>query len=354
MLDYNDNIIKNDMEELFSCGIDFNYLRNSSVLVTGAAGMIASYTLLFFIYLNEVKRFNITIYAEVRNKNKLIDIFGLYLEAYYFNVLECEIPELESFHLHVDYIIHAASLASPQYYATKPVETMLPNIIGTNSLLSMAKKKKIKAFVFFSSGSVYGSIERGNAIYEDCVGTFDFLAPGNVYGESKRCGEAICMAYYNEYNVPVRIVRIHHTYGPTIDYKNDKRVFSSFIRNIIEEKNIEMLSDGMAKRAFCYITDMISGMLVIMNRGENGGVYNLANTKEYVSIKSLAQILVGLSPGKQLSVEFKTEEERNYCPSKEKRILPVDCSKVEDIGWKPKVSLEDGLRRTIEYLKAYF
>lgn len=346
-----DKIIKEDMECIYMAGTQWSRLNNASVLVTGCSGMIASYYVLFLIYLVEIKKLSITIYAEVRRKEKLQERLGFYCLQDYFHILECDICDLAKTNIKPDYIVHAASLASPQYYGKYPVETMLPNVVGTTILLDIAVKSKSKGFLFFSSGSVYGSVENVDVLSESMAGPFQYLAPGNVYGESKRCGEALCMAYFREYEVPIRIARIHHTYGPTMDYLNDERVFSTFVRNIIRKEDIIMKSDGTAKRAFCYIADMVGGLLRIMIEGKSGEVYNLANEHEYISIRELAELLSSLYPEKGIKVVISKQENKDYCSSNEKRIIPIDCTKAEQLGWKPSVNISNGFRRTIDYLE---
>ena len=115
----------------------------------------------------------------------------------------------------LDYIVHAASFASPQYYGCSPVETMLPNIIGTHELLKWATQHPVRSFLFFSSDTVYGTVKDVEQISEEVVGTLDFLAKGNVYGESKRCGETLCRAYYNEYGIPAKSARIFSGWSAT-------------------------------------------------------------------------------------------------------------------------------------------
>ncbi len=251
--------------------------------------------------------------------------------------------------LKYDYIVHAASLASPQYYGKMPVETMLPNVIGTYELLEYAKRKKIKGFLFFSSGNVYGSVGGVDRIKEDTKGTFDFRAIGNVYGESKRCGEALCGAYFHEYGVPVKNARIQHTYGPTLDIESDKRVFSEFVNNIVNNQDIVLKSDGSAKRAFCYITDTVAALFAILLDGEEGESYNVGNDMEYISILELAEKLVAMFPEKQLQVIRERRQDEGYSASPENRTIPVSLEKTRQLGWRPECSVEEGFGRTIRY-----
>lgn len=343
-------IILEDMEHIFHSRDSWEEFRRKRVYISGASGMIASYLVMYLLYLNEVKDYNLEIFAGIRSAAKAQKRFGHYVEKPYFHVLSSDaiepVPEAQ----HWDYIIHAASLASPQYYGTYPVETMLPNVIGTYELLRHAALHDVKSFLFFSSGSVYGRITDIESIAENDIGIFDYLLPGNAYGESKRCGEALCNAYFREFAVPVKSARIHHTYGPTLDAQNDKRVFSEFVGNIINNQDIVIKSDGSSRRAFCYIADTISGLLKILLDGENGESYNIGNADEYVSIRDLASILVETFPEKGLKVIFQKREEAGYTSNPQKAEIPVNLDKLTRLGWHPEYTIRDGFQRTVRYL----
>ena len=190
----NNYIVAEDMSQIYDSCSGLKALNNSNVYITGATGMIGSYITAFLIWLKEEQSYDLNIYISVRNAEKAKYIFGSFCEKEYFHILNNDITAEISEVLNADYIIHAASLASPQYYGSNPVETMLPNIIGTYRLLEYAQKADIKGMVFLSSGSVYGSFETNMVITEEDYGRMNFLSLGNVYGESKRCAEALCHA----------------------------------------------------------------------------------------------------------------------------------------------------------------
>ena len=270
-------IISQDMADIFSVK-DIDDLKGKSFYISGASGMLASYLTMFLVYLNEEHDYRLKIYAGIRKRQKAYSRFGCYADKKYFHIIESDVVRPLPINEPIDYLIHAASPASPQYYGGNPVETMLPNIVGTYQISEHAKKYGAESVLFFSSGAVYGRSDE-KCIFEYDSGVFDFLAPGSVYGESKRCGEALCRAYYNEYNVPAKCVRIYHSYGPTLDLKNDKRAFAEFTENIVNDQDIVLKSDGNQRRAFCYMTDAIIALLTVLIKGENGESYNLANAK---------------------------------------------------------------------------
>lgn len=344
-------IIMEDMQRIDRSEISWEDFKDAGMYVTGASGMIASYFTMFLIYLNEIYDYHIQIYAGIRSGEKARRRFGNYCERNYFHLVQADVNEPVMIDGEINYIVHAASLASPQYYGKMPVETILPNVIGTYELLKYASvHPSIKGFLFLSSGSVYGSVSGADDICENAVGNLDWLAPGNVYGESKRCGEALCTAYFREFRLPIKIARIHHTYGPTMDVKNDKRVFSEFANNILNDHNIVLKSNGKEQRAFCYLSDTISALLKILLKGNAGEYYNVGNSKEYISIASLAEILTGVFPEKKLSVEYQKREDPGYCPSTVTRLIPVNVDKLRALGWEAEITVEEGFLRSMQYL----
>ena len=367
-INFDNPIIHQDMMELDSRLPEIKNMFGKSIYISGASGMIASYLVGYLIWLNETQNAGINIYAGIRDSEKARQRFGNYLDQSWFHLILGDVLTPLPKELQLNYIVHAASLASPQYYGSWPVETMLPNVVGTWLLLEHCRRCPVESFLFFSSGSVYGSIKKAdhsstqtsahhvldssdlvdlNSIEESDVGTFDFLAKGNVYGESKRCGEALSSAYFNEYSVPVRIARIHHTYGPTVDIDKDTRVFSEFVSNVVNNQDIVLKSTGTSKRAFCYITDTIAALLKIMMICKSGEVYNIGNPDQYISIQELAQVLVHIFSNRKLKVIQGERSEVGYSASPEKKEITVSVQKLKSAGWENSVSIKDGFFRTV-------
>jgi nucleoside-diphosphate-sugar epimerase len=165
-------------------------------------------------------------------------------------------------------------------------------------------------------------------------------------------GETLCNAYFHQFNLPVKSVRIHHTYGPTMDYKNDSRVFSEFVRNIVYGEDIEIKSDGSATRSFCYISDATEAFFKILLEGEDGGVYNMGNSNEYLSIKELAELLIKNYDKKNIKLIFQERKnDKAYTPSDTTKTAPVNTKKLEKLGWNAEVSVSQGFRKTISAIK---
>lgn len=350
----NNTIIIKDMDTIYSSLRSWEKLKNVKVLVTGAYGMLASYLVYFLIYLNEIHNFSIDIWIIVRNEQKLKNRYGEICEKPYFHYVIQNLDAEIKIDDKIDYIVHAASLASPQYYNTTPVEVMLPNVIGTYHLLEFAKRCRTKNFLFFSSSEIYG--KQGEQISENydesVLGVLDPMDVRNCYAESKRMGENMCASYYTEYGLNTNSIRIFHTFGPTMDIRNDERAFSEFVANIVDRKNIAMKSEGKAKRAFCYITDAISAFLIVLLFGKGGETYNLCNEFQYVSIAQLAETLVSLFPDRQLKVEKVDRDIKStYVSKKDENLVTADSSKLRKLGWNPQITIKEGFFRTIKAIE---
>lgn len=245
------------------------------------------------------------------------------------------------------YIFHLASPASPnkkspRSYINHPIETLLANSIGTYQLLELAKKLQAR-FLYASSSEVYGdpSVSPQSETY---FGNVNPVGVRSVYDEGKRFGEAITMAYVRKYNLNARIVRIFNTYGPGMQ-RDDGRVVSNFIAQAIAQKPITIYGDGRQTRSCCYISDMVDGLKQAMFEDEaKGQVINIGNPDER-TILELATIIKKMTNS---SSKIVFEE----LPEDDPRTRKPDIKKAEDIlGWKPKVGLEEGLKKTIEYFE---
>ena len=350
-----DDILKNkiiyqDMENIYSRSLEWTSLKNSSILVSGATGMLASYLVYYLIWLNEICDYNIKIKILVRSKEKCRKYFGSYLYKSYFFVYTddlCGTFDIDE----VDYIIHAASLASPQYYKSSPVEVAAPNAIGTYNLLELARKKHVRGFLYLSSGDVYGKMPHDvGKIDEDVIGVVDPLAIHSCYGESKRMGETWCASFAREYNVPAKIARVAHTYSPTMDIYNDPRVFASFVRCIVEGRDIVIFSDGKAKRPFCYINDALAGFFLILLEGRSGEAYNVCNDEAFASISELADTLASL--GNLIGVTYKDRRKENeYVENCDNKANLPSADKLKKMGWQCQFDIRTGFKRVLDCIK---
>lgn len=348
------DVVREDMATMLGALGRIDQLREAAIYITGATGMIASYLIYFLLYLNEEQGFRINIYANARSSEKIKKRFGVFSEKPYFKFVKADVNEPFPSGINVDYIIHAASLASPQHYGSNPVETMLPNTIGTWRLLEAAKALPLESFLFFSSSAVYGDSEDTAPLDESSLTFLDFTMQGNFYGVSKRCGEALGRAYHAEYDVPFKSARIFHSYGPTMDVVHDKRLFSEFTRNIIECKDLEIRSDGLAVRSFCYLSDAVIGLLLILLYGEDGQSYNVGNPRQTYTVLDLASKLTAAFRDRGISVSMQNNQqsEHGYLAIPKKHVSPFSIDKLEQLGFAPTVGVEEGFKRTVRALEA--
>lgn len=342
-------IIESDMREILQSNIEWGRFDGKTVLISGATGMIPSYMVMALLYLNKTRdNFDCKVIALIRSKEKAEKLFGEFISEPYFQLLQIDICDSVVLECDIDYIIQAASPASPQFFTKYPVDTIRPNVLGTSNLLQLGADKKVSGFLFLSSGDVYGQIQDGSIIHEDSLGVVDQLNLRNSYAESKRMAEMLCKAYAEQYDVPVTIARISHTYGPTVNLDGDRRVFSEFVQNIIRNENIVMKSLGEAVRPFCYLTDATAALFKILLEGKSGEAYNMCNDECSFSIRDLANILVNLFPERGLKVicELRSADD-DYKEGLVSKPCMVDNSKLRALGWKPQIDIREGFRRMV-------
>ncbi|MCL5746902.1 MAG: SDR family oxidoreductase [Patescibacteria group bacterium] len=250
--------------------------------------------------------------------------------------------------INADYIFHLASPASPnkkspRSYINHPLETLLANSLGTYNLLELAKKTSAK-FLYVSSSEVYGD-PAVSPQKEDYFGNVNPNGVRSVYDEGKRFGEAITMNYVREYGLNARIIRIFNTYGPMMQ-PDDGRVVSNFITQAISKQPLTVYGNGQQTRSFCFVDDMVDGLILAMFSDKTKGeVLNLGNPDErkILEFASLIKKLTG-SSSEIVFEDLPTDDPKERKP---------DIAKAEElIGWQPKVSIEQGLEKTVQYFKS--
>jgi len=342
------SVIREDLELITGSKLPWQALEGKTVLISGASGFLPAYLVHTLLYLNDNKfKRKAKVIAIARNKNRATERFAEYLKRKDFKLIIQDICSPLSLSGKVDYIMHAASQASPKYYGSDPVGTLLPNVIGTRNLLELARKHGSKGFLFFSGGEVYGLVDKGQVpTKETDYGPLDPMNVRSCYGESKRMGENMCACWHYQYGVPTKVIRLFHTYGPGMRL-DDGRVFSDFVSDIVHKKNIVMESDGSATRSFCYLADAVIGMFLVLLKGKSGDAYNLGNDSCETSIRGLADTLVKLYPALGLKVvKKKSIHPKGYIRSSVSRSCP-DISKIASLGWKPRIQIREGFKRTI-------
>ncbi|MEZ0361088.1 MAG: UDP-glucuronic acid decarboxylase family protein [Hydrogenobacter sp.] len=242
----------------------------------------------------------------------------------------------------IDIVLHFACPASPVDYMSNPIHTMKVDSLGTLNTLGLAKLKKAR-YIFASTSEVYGD-PFVHPQPETYWGYVNPVGPRSVYDEAKRFSEAMCMAYYREHGIDVRILRIFNTYGPRMRTK-DGRVIPNFITQALSGEPITVYGKGEQTRSFCYIDDLVEGILrASLKDGLSGEVINLGNPEE-VKIINLAMLIVELTKSSS-EIIFTPQP-----PDDPKRRCPDITKAKELLSWEPKFSLREGLENTISWFK---
>ncbi len=335
----NRNILEEDLDILChtQC-IDWEKFHNKHILVTGGTGLIGSTLIKALLYASKVRGLNLHIHALVRNFDKAFKIFGGEN-----NNLELIIGTLESLpeiFCSIDYIIHGANPTASLYFVKQPVETIQIAVDGTFKLLTLAREKGVKSFVYLSSMEVYGAPLDDKMIPETQGCTLDSMAIRSCYPIAKRLCENLCASFASEYNVPTKVVRLAQTFGPGVA-KDDARVFAEFARDAIENRDIILQTDGSSKRMYLYTADAVSAILTILLRGKSGCAYNAANPETYCSIREMAELVASEIANNKISVRVlnnRNSAAQKYPPSHH---LRLDSQKLLYLGWQPRRDLKE-------------
>ena len=335
-----DNILQEDLEYITN-SFDFSELYHSSILTTGATGLIGSQVVKLFLYLNRVKNAEITIYALVRDQNKAKKIFNTLYDK--INFITSDIKFSPQIHEDIDYIIHGASITASKEFINKPVETIDTAYIGTRIMLEFAKLKKVKSFVYLSSMEVFG-ITDSREIKESDYGYIDILNPRSSYSESKRMCECLCACYAKEFNIPVKIARLVHVLGAGVEY-NDTRVAAQFARSVIEGKDIVLKTEGKTRRPCIYTRDAITGILTVLLKGSAGEAYSIANIDTTATIREIAEMIAAEIANSSIKIVFDIENPAEYCPNFN---LNLNLNLIEALNWKAEIGIKEAYRRMIK------
>lgn len=351
-------VVHEDLEQI--CGSlkeELEAMRGKRLLVTGGAGFLGHYFVQAVLHAN--RRLNgapirLTVYDSfVRGVpgwlTRIEEDPNLTLVRHDItHPLPTDMGDFE-------FIIHAASIASPTYYRRDPIATMDANVNGLRFLLDCARAqaergRPLEGFLFLSSSEIYGDptpehiptpeTYRG---YVSCTG------PRACYDEAKRYGETLCVNFAGQYGVPVRIARPFNNYGPGLKI-TDRRVLPDFARDILAGRDIVMLSDGSPKRTFCYVSDAVTGYYRVLVKGRSGEAYNVGVEAPEVSMAELGERMAGLARqlfgytgrvvrGRTLDAAYLVDNPNRRCP--------VIAKARTELGYDPVVELDEGLRRSL-------
>jgi len=307
----------------------------SNALITGGAGFIGSFLCEYLLN----KGFKVICIDNLSTGSEK-NIENLKANKN-FKFLKKDVREELYIDEKIDYIFDLASRASPKDFEIYPIDILTTNGFGVYNLLKLAEKNNAK-FLFSSTSEIYGD-PKEHPQKETYWGNVNPIGIRSCYDEAKRFAEAMVMAFVREKNIDARIVRIFNTYGPRMN-EYDGRVIPNFITQALKNEPITVYGDGNQTRSFCYVSDTVEGIYKAMMIGKKGDVYNIGEEEEY-KILDLAKIIKNLTNSNS-KIVFKS------LPADDPKIRKPDISKARMyLNWEPKVKLEEGLKKTIEYYK---
>ena len=342
-------------------GHELDLIAGKEVLITGGAGFLGYLLVNLLAQVGDTDGrdpINLTIYENFsRGRKSWLDKLATrnnvkVVEQDITKPLPKDIPDFA-------YIIHAASIASPTYYRLNPIETIDANVNGLRYLLDYArgqseKNSPISGMLFFSTSEIYGD-PTPDAIptVETYRGLVSCTGPRACYDESKRLGETLCINFAQKYGIPITIARPFNNYGPGLDI-NDRRLLPDLARDIFLNRDIVLLSDGKATRTFCYVSDAITGYIKILTKGRPGESYNIGIETPEIGVGEFTSVVAKLGRdlfGYNGKVIHKTSEDCAYLTDNPNRRCPNINKARSELGYKPTVSLEDGLSRSLIWYK---
>jgi UDP-glucuronate decarboxylase len=352
-------VIRTDLDYICDAlADDYTRLAGRRLLITGGAGFLGYYLVQSVLHWNRMRvtgdGCHVTVYDNfVRGVPPWLTRLrqSVDLELTQHDVTK-PLPADMGSH---DFVIHAASVASPTYYRKYPLETMDANVTGLRNLLDYARQQQhtarpVRGLLFFSSSEIYGD-PSAEAIPtpETYRGNVSCTGPRACYDEAKRFGETLCVTFARHLGLPITVVRPFNNYGPGLKI-TDRRVLPDFARDIMSGRNVVLLSDGSPRRTFCYVADAVVGYYKVLLRGTSAEAYNIGTETPEISIAELAERLVSLARelfGYRGRVIRGASDDANYLVDNPDRRCPVIAKARRDLGYDPRVTLDEGLRRAL-------
>lgn len=312
-----------------------------NIVITGGTGFIGSHLCDYLI-----KQGN-TVYCIDNNYSGNVNNIKHLINNTKFTFIEKNIIHFDNSYfdsINIDQIYHLACPASPRAYQREPIETLKTSFMGTLNMLELAKMKNA-TILFTSTSEIYGDPLQHPQV-ETYWGNVNPIGIRSCYDEGKRVSETLMMDYYRTFNINIKIARLFNTYGPNMD-KNDGRVVSNFINQLLDNKDITIYGNGLQTRSFCYISDTLNCLIKLMNsKSDIIGPINIGNPTE-MSINELAYTLKMLINNSESRIIFQD------LPDDDPKVRRPCINKAKDLlDWEPDVVLFQGLKNTIEYFKS--
>ena len=352
-------IFKDDLDFIFNTiGEENEKFKGSKILITGCAGFLGYYFVNYFyqysreLGIRKIVGLDSFLLGKPNWVNEIEDSQSDIIQFHCFDISK---DELNSFKILEDfeYVIHAASIASPSFYRKFPIETIDGNIWGLRNLLEFYKSSKhLRGVLFFSSSEIYGDPSSDQIpTNEEYRGYVSCHGPRACYDESKRFGETICYVFSENYNMPITVARPFNNFGPGMNI-NDKRLPADLAKSILNQDNIVLFSDGKPTRTFCYISDAIVGYLKCLLYGKYD-YFNIGNEKPEISVFEFAKLYVNI--GRQLvsytgNVELRMSSDSEYLKDNPNRRCPDLTKARELLNYSPQIGLELGIEKYLKFL----
>ena len=342
-----------------NCRSDLKKISNKSLLFTGGGGFLGYYFYQVISKWNKENKKDNIFYTVLDNKIlKKNSWITKTKNSQNINFVYKDINSVsQKFIKNFDIIVHGASIASPTFYRKYPIETMKANIGGLWNILksyesNSLKKNKLKKLIFFSSSEVYGNPDKKNIpTKEDYDGNVSFTGPRACYDESKRFGETLVFNYSNIYKFNSVIIRPFNNYAPGMSL-NDKRIIPDLMKNVLDNNNMVLFSNGSPKRTFCYIADSITSYIKAISKGKNLNAYNIGTSSPEISMRELTIRIKNIA--KSLynykgACLFKINKDKKYLKDNPLRRKPCLKKTTKHLNFKSKISLNKGLKNTLIY-----
>ncbi len=346
-----DRALQADLERIARTDwIDWEKLRNKTIMVTGATGLVGSQLVLALLEAERERRLDLHVVAAVRNLEKAKAIYALCPKGKP-ELFRHDVMEPVDYPGEVHFIVHGASVTSSRDFVEHPVRTLHTAFEGTRHMLEFARSQPLQGMVYLSSMEAYGVVDEQHFIVrEKDYGYIDPMQVRSSYSEGKRMAECQCNAYASEYSVPVRVARLAQTFGAGVP-DGEGRVFAQFALSILRGTDIVMHTDGSKAHCYCYTADVVSGLLTILLRGEAGEAYNVSNEDTFSSIREMAEMLVARYPDSGSSLVIDIPENLaalGYAPTSR---MKINADKLKTLGWQPQIDLGGMYERLMSSMK---
>jgi dTDP-glucose 4,6-dehydratase/UDP-glucuronate decarboxylase len=349
----NSSVIAGDVESIVDdLEASLPALRSSTLLVTGARGFLCSYFIETAAALNDrgfhppcrviaVDNLRTGLGQRLAPLEKRPDI----------TFLNHDVSRPLKLEGAADWIIHGASIASPTFYRKYPLQTIDANVWGTRHLLDLAREKSVRGMLYLSTSEIYGDPDPAFIpTSEDYRGNVSCTGPRACYDESKRLAETLCLTYVQVFDLPVSIIRPFNVYGPG-QRLDDGRIIPDLMNAALHLQPLVLFSDGRSTRAFCYIADAVRAMWLVLLSRKKGAIYNVGNDEREIPVGELAKMMQSVAGPPLLKIQMEKSSDADYLTDCPARRCP-DLRRLRmDFSWKPKVSLEEGLRRTLQFYR---